>query len=57
MSRKDELLKLAELFHLQASRREHPPQNRRCVEWANTTNTKLPMRWIAAVNDIGVSSS
>jgi hypothetical protein len=25
------------------------PQNRRCVEWVNTTKTKLPMRWIAVV--------
>ena len=37
--------------------RKHPTQNGLCIEWANTTKTKLPMRRIAAPNDNGVTPS
>jgi hypothetical protein len=37
--------------------RKHPTQNGLCIEWANTTKTKLPMRWIATPNDNGNSGS
>ena len=57
MSRKDELLKLAQLFHSQALRAETPDANGLCIEWANATKTKLPMRRIAAPNDNGNSGN
>ena len=37
--------------------RKHPTQNGLCIEWANTTKTKLPTRRIAAPNDNGNSGS
>ena len=37
--------------------RKHPTQNGLCIEWANTTKTKLPMRRIATPNDNGNSGS
>jgi hypothetical protein len=53
MSRKDELLKLAKLFHSQASRTGTPDENRGCLEWANTIKTKPPTRRIATLTNNG----
>ncbi|MGC1856772.1 MAG: hypothetical protein WA725_08445, partial [Pseudolabrys sp.] len=50
-------LKLAQLVHSQALRAETPDANGLCIEWANATKTKLPMRRIAAPNDNGNSGS
>ena len=56
MSRKDELLKLAELFHLQASR-TGTPAVKQTLHRLGQTETKPPMRRIATPNDSGDSGS
>ena len=53
MSRKNELLKLAMVFHLEAGRTRTPASNEGCTEWANITKKKPIMRQISTLNGNG----
>ena len=57
MSRKDELLKLAQVFHSQARRAETPGVKQTLHRMGQYYQNEAPMRRIAAPNDNGNSGS